>query len=65
MLKGGHPRVCSSSPRKWTCHFCGKVGHIRPFCYKLHRYNRFSHRRLNDKSSKKVLLKSTSSLCKK
>ena len=27
------------TPQKFvpTCHFCGKVGHIRPRCFKLHR----------------------------
>ncbi|WJX25125.1 hypothetical protein P8452_14197 [Trifolium repens] len=24
--------------RRWVCHHCGKRGHIRPFCYKLHGY---------------------------
>ncbi|PNX93845.1 gag-protease polyprotein, partial [Trifolium pratense] len=22
----------------WRCHYCGRKGHIRPFCYKLHGY---------------------------
>ncbi|WJX67153.1 hypothetical protein P8452_51646 [Trifolium repens] len=24
--------------RKWVCHHCGKKGHIRPFCFRLHGY---------------------------
>ncbi|GAU24655.1 hypothetical protein TSUD_322630 [Trifolium subterraneum] len=24
--------------RPWRCHYCGRKGHIRPFCYKLHGY---------------------------
>jgi len=24
--------------RTWTCHYCKRKGHIRPFCYKLHCY---------------------------
>ncbi|GAU31624.1 hypothetical protein TSUD_63730 [Trifolium subterraneum] len=24
--------------RPWRCHYCGKKGHIRPFCYKLYGY---------------------------
>ncbi|GAU10383.1 hypothetical protein TSUD_419050, partial [Trifolium subterraneum] len=24
--------------RLWRCHYCGRKGHIRPFCYKLHGY---------------------------
>jgi len=24
--------------RPWTCHYCKRKGHIRPFCYKLYRY---------------------------
>ncbi|MCI23516.1 gag-pol polyprotein, partial [Trifolium medium] len=22
----------------WVCHYCGRKGHIRPFCYKLYMY---------------------------
>ncbi|KAI5409817.1 hypothetical protein KIW84_055319 [Lathyrus oleraceus] len=22
--------------QRWRCHYCGKFGHIKPFCYKLH-----------------------------
>ncbi|PNX61350.1 gag-protease polyprotein, partial [Trifolium pratense] len=22
----------------WVCHYCGRRGHIRPFCYKLYGY---------------------------
>jgi hypothetical protein len=25
-------------PHRWVCHHCGKKGHIRPFCFKLHGY---------------------------
>ena len=24
--------------RPWTCHYCKRKGHIRPFCYKLYGY---------------------------
>ncbi|GAU50915.1 hypothetical protein TSUD_411150, partial [Trifolium subterraneum] len=24
--------------RPWRCHYCGRKGHIRPFCYKLYGY---------------------------
>ncbi|MCI33747.1 gag-pol polyprotein, partial [Trifolium medium] len=27
------PRRCN-----WRCHYCGRKGHIRPFCYKLYGY---------------------------
>lgn len=29
------------SSKCWVCHFCGKPGHIRPFCYKLQGRNTF------------------------
>lgn len=25
-----------SKRKKWRCHYCGKYGHIKPFCYHLH-----------------------------
>jgi len=28
----------SSKTNNWVCHYCGKKGHIRPFCYALQRY---------------------------
>ena len=55
-VKSNHHRVCPSSPSRWTCHLCGKVGNIRPICYKLHGYSCFSRRRLNNKSSRKTLI---------
>ena len=24
----------------WICHYCGRYGHLRPYCYKLHGYPR-------------------------
>ncbi|MCI72375.1 gag-pol polyprotein, partial [Trifolium medium] len=24
--------------RNWRCHYCGRKGHIRPYCYKLYGY---------------------------
>src|ERR1044072_2300136 len=24
--------------QRWTCHHCGRFGHIKPFCYRLHGY---------------------------
>ena len=24
--------------QRWRCHYCGKFGHSRPFCYKLYGY---------------------------
>lgn len=33
--KGSTSKMATSSKR-WICHYCGKQGHIRPFCYKLH-----------------------------
>jgi hypothetical protein len=27
-----------SKPKPWICHYCGKKGHIRPFCFKLYGY---------------------------
>ena len=40
-LKESKPKVSTLSKDKmhgkpaWVCHFCGKSGHIRPYCYKL------------------------------
>ncbi|MCH80649.1 gag-pol polyprotein [Trifolium medium] len=36
-----HPKYHQRSNTKskfqvWTCHYCGKKGHIKPFCYKLY-----------------------------
>ncbi|KAK2369181.1 gag-protease polyprotein [Trifolium repens] len=25
-------------PKSWVCHHCGRKGHIRPYCFKLHGY---------------------------
>ncbi|MCH98684.1 gag-protease polyprotein, partial [Trifolium medium] len=25
-------------PHPWVCHYCGRKGHIRPFCFKLYGY---------------------------
>ncbi|KAK2410077.1 putative mitochondrial protein [Trifolium repens] len=41
--QGPRPRAYQRSNsqrryRRWVCHHCGKRGHIRPFCYKLHGY---------------------------
>ncbi|KAK2418362.1 putative mitochondrial protein [Trifolium repens] len=41
--QGPRPRTYQRSNsqrryRRWVCHHCGKRGHIRPFCYKLHGY---------------------------
>ncbi|KAK2402513.1 putative mitochondrial protein [Trifolium repens] len=41
--QGPRPRIYQRSNsqrryRRWVCHHCGKRGHIRPFCYKLHGY---------------------------
>ncbi|CAJ2656756.1 unnamed protein product [Trifolium pratense] len=27
-----------SRKRNWRCHYCGRKGHIRPYCYKLYGY---------------------------
>ncbi|MCI13916.1 gag-pol polyprotein, partial [Trifolium medium] len=38
-----HPtrhRETQSKPVLWKCHYCGRNGHIRPFCYKLYGYPR-------------------------
>jgi hypothetical protein len=41
MLKHS-PKHHASTPRRrsrrWVCHHCGRKGHIRPFCFKLHGY---------------------------
>jgi hypothetical protein len=29
--------------QRWRCHYCGKFGHIKPFCYKLYGYPSPSH----------------------
>ncbi|XP_050881216.1 uncharacterized protein LOC127084755 [Lathyrus oleraceus] len=29
--------------QRWRCHYCGKFGHIKPFCYKLYDYPSPSH----------------------
>ncbi|KAI5444798.1 hypothetical protein KIW84_013178 [Lathyrus oleraceus] len=34
-LKGKH--------QIWRCHYCGKFGHLKPFCYKLYGYPRSAH----------------------
>jgi len=35
-IKKSHP---------WVCHYCGRKGHIRPFCFKLYGYpNQFDHK---------------------
>src|ERR1044072_52551 len=37
----------------WRCHYCGKHGHIRPYCYRLHGYPQSqSQSRINTQSFK-------------
>ena len=24
--------------QRWRCHYCGRFGHIKPFCFRLHGY---------------------------
>ena len=38
MLQHSHRHQKNFSRRKyqkWRCHYCGRFGHIKPFCYKL------------------------------
>jgi hypothetical protein len=30
-------------PQRWRCQYCGKFGHLKPFCYKLYGYPRPTH----------------------
>src|ERR1044072_7907454 len=41
---------------KWVCHYCGRYGHIKPYCYRLHGYP--------DTTPKKVHLKTRQSVKK-
>jgi hypothetical protein len=41
--KSQHPKEHHKSKSKtkyqsWRCYYCGKIGHIKPICYKLHGY---------------------------
>ncbi|KAI5436125.1 hypothetical protein KIW84_022538 [Lathyrus oleraceus] len=39
--------------QRWRCHYCGRFGHIKPFCYRLHGYpNQTTHVRPKQKASK-------------
>jgi hypothetical protein len=39
--------------QRWRCHYCGRFGHIKPFCYRLHGYpNQTSQGRPKKKASK-------------
>jgi hypothetical protein len=39
--------------QRWRCHYCGRFGHIKPFCYRLHGYpNQTSQGRPKKKVSK-------------
>ncbi|CAJ2652046.1 unnamed protein product [Trifolium pratense] len=46
-VSGGLSRHLMEHPMprfyNWTCHHCGRKGHIRPFCYRLHGYPRRVH----------------------
>ncbi len=42
-----------SKRKKWRCHYCGKYGHIKPFCYHLHGH---PHRLMIQRVNKKVIL---------
>jgi len=49
-------RINKSHP--WVCHYCGRKGHIRPFCFKLYGYlNQVDHKspELVVRNAKKVL----------
>src|ERR1044072_3569550 len=32
------PSVRSSKQSTWVCHYCGRFGHLRPYCYRLYGY---------------------------
>ncbi|GAU41074.1 hypothetical protein TSUD_284440 [Trifolium subterraneum] len=36
-------------PQPWICHYFGRRGHIRPFCYRLYRYPRRNQREISEK----------------
>ena len=32
------PPVRGIKQSKWVCHYCGRFGHLRPYCYRLYGY---------------------------
>ena len=40
--------------QRWRCHYCGKFGHIKPFCYKLYGYPSPSHHQPKPKHHRPV-----------
>ncbi|MCH79544.1 gag-protease polyprotein [Trifolium medium] len=46
-----HPK---SRLYNWTCHHCGRKGHIRPFCYRLYGYPKKSHQSIYTSSPVEV-----------
>src|ERR1044072_6730669 len=30
------PPVRSIKQSKWVCHYCGRAGHLQPYCYRLY-----------------------------
>ena len=45
----------NKNPKGWIYHHCGKPGHIRPYCYKLHDRKRLNS--TNHTYAKKLLKK--------
>lgn len=39
-----HSKETNKNSKSWICHYCGKPGHIKPFCYKLHSRNNCSRK---------------------
>jgi len=53
-----HPNEHHSNSKKisrpWVCHYCGRKGHIRPFCFKLYGYPNQSQQKLPERELKNV-----------
>src|ERR1044072_948303 len=32
------PNINIVKKAKWACHYCGRYGHLKPYCYRLHGY---------------------------
>ena len=47
VVQHSHTPVKSIKNTTWRCHFCGRYGHLRPFCYRLYGYPRVQFQGIN------------------
>ncbi|XP_057418346.1 uncharacterized protein LOC130712533 [Lotus japonicus] len=48
-----YPQAQKINKTGWKCHHCGRYGHIKPYCYRLHGFSKRSSAKFNSNELKK------------